>query len=144
MSGSSSSNGGGGFGAKFKHFLYSGDKKHVVAGMAIIGSLFGVPWYFMNRGNGDLELEGNAELRLSWARLSSKSFVQNILSRHRVVAESAVEKRVCHSAEKDYYDLLGVSKDASREEIKKAFHALAKEYHLDANKNNPSTRRKFQ
>nr|GMD82598.1 chaperone protein DnaJ 1, mitochondrial isoform X1 [Ipomoea batatas] len=27
---------------------------------------------------------------------------------------------VCHSAEKDYYDLLGVSKDASREEIKKA------------------------
>nr|GMD66293.1 chaperone protein DnaJ 1, mitochondrial isoform X2 [Ipomoea batatas]GMD82285.1 chaperone protein DnaJ 1, mitochondrial isoform X2 [Ipomoea batatas] len=101
MSGSSSSNGGGGFGAKFEHFLYSGDKKHVVAGMAIIGSLFGVPWYFMNRG-------------------------------------------VCHSAEKDYYDLLGVSKDASREEIKKAFHALAKKYHLDANKNNPSTRRKFQ
>nr|GMD30597.1 uncharacterized protein LOC112514673 [Ipomoea batatas]GMD32470.1 uncharacterized protein LOC112514673 [Ipomoea batatas] len=63
MSGSSSSNGGGGFRAKLEHFLYSGDKKHVVAGMAIIGALFGVPWYFMNRGNGDLELEGNAELR---------------------------------------------------------------------------------
>nr|GMD30581.1 hypothetical protein DM860_017139 [Ipomoea batatas]GMD32466.1 hypothetical protein DM860_017139 [Ipomoea batatas] len=50
MSGSSS-NGGGGFGAKLEHFLYSGDKKHVVAGMAIIGALFGVPWYFMNRGS---------------------------------------------------------------------------------------------
>ncbi|KAL0439996.1 UNVERIFIED_CONTAM: Chaperone protein dnaJ 1, mitochondrial [Sesamum latifolium] len=46
--------------------------------------------------------------------------------------------------ERDYYEILGISKDASRDEIKKAFHALAKKYHPDSNKNNPSAKRKFQ
>lgn len=40
----------GGFRAKLDHYLYSGEKKHVIAGIAIIGVLFGVPWYFMNKG----------------------------------------------------------------------------------------------
>ncbi|KAL0425158.1 UNVERIFIED_CONTAM: hypothetical protein Sradi_1050600 [Sesamum radiatum] len=39
----------GGFRAKFDHYLYSGEKKHVAAGIVIIGALFGVPWYLMNR-----------------------------------------------------------------------------------------------
>lgn len=33
---------------------------------------------------------------------------------------------------KDYYDILGVSKDASDDEIKRAFRKLAKKYHPDA------------
>ncbi|GFS43981.1 DNAJ heat shock family protein [Actinidia rufa] len=50
----------------------------------------------------------------------------------------------CYYPRRDCYEILGVSKDASRDEIKKAFHELAKKYHPDANKNNPSAKRKFQ
>nr|GEZ15336.1 GAG1At protein [Tanacetum cinerariifolium] len=44
----------GGFRAKMEHYLYSGEKKHVFAGMAIITVIFGVPWYLMNRGTKQL------------------------------------------------------------------------------------------
>ncbi|KAL6646580.1 hypothetical protein ACP70R_015657 [Stipagrostis hirtigluma subsp. patula] len=46
MGGEATSAGGGGFRARMDHYLYSGEKKHVLAGIAI----FGVPWYFMTRG----------------------------------------------------------------------------------------------
>lgn len=38
---------------------------------------------------------------------------------------------------RDYYDILGVGKNASQDEIKKAFRKKARQYHPDVNKDNP-------
>ncbi|KAB2025260.1 hypothetical protein ERO13_D06G119100v2 [Gossypium hirsutum] len=42
--------GGGGFRARMEHYIYSGEKKHVMAGIAIVALVFGAPWFLMNRG----------------------------------------------------------------------------------------------
>ena len=46
--------------------------------------------------------------------------------------------------EKDYYKILGVSKDASAEEIKKAFRKIARDNHPDQNPDNKKAEARFK
>ena len=46
-------------------------------------------------------------------------------------------------AKRDYYEVLGVPKDADEKQIKSAFRRLAKQYHPDLNKS-PDAPEKFK
>ena len=45
---------------------------------------------------------------------------------------------------RDYYEVLGLQKGATDDEIKKAYRKLAKQYHPDLNPDSPKAEAKFK
>lgn len=48
-----------------------------------------------------------------------------------------------NAARRDYYEVLGVARDASKDDIKKSYYKLAKKYHPDTNQGDPNAAQKF-
>lgn len=76
--------------------------------------------------------------------------LQSSTSRYLYLKSSYQQKILFHSSnsiynkKRDYYEVLGIPKNSSKDEIKKKFRELAKKYHPDLNKDDKNALEKFK
>jgi len=111
--------------------LRRGDK--VVTGGGIIGTVTKV----IDDNEISVEIADDIKVRVQ------RSLISSVLSKTQPVGDKKVEKER-QINQFDFYQALGIKKNASHRQISKSYHKLAKKYHPDQNPNDSETAEKFK
>uniref|UniRef100_A0A6N2JWY1 Uncharacterized protein n=1 Tax=Salix viminalis TaxID=40686 RepID=A0A6N2JWY1_SALVM len=77
--------------SRVNRYLHSGDTKHVMAGMAIITLVFGVPWFLMNRVCRDSSIDEVPSRTVPSVTIRNKALVSSRITWKRLIKQGMTD-----------------------------------------------------